>query len=214
MPYPDNPSLSPTAFYRKIQDLAHPQYFMVAFPNAFNNAETLSLLASSTALPAKTIDEVAVPVQGLNLKFAGNPSFADWTVTFRAERLHRIRNTFMKWSENCVQASTLLRNVPAAYKTDTVQVFQLSPDGKIVSGVRFVGMWPGEVGEITLGHGESAPEEFSVSFKYDLWQMADAQSGNFVIDIDIDAGGVMIGSELDVDSSPRIETGFGTISLG
>lgn len=214
MPYPSSSAFNPASFHRRVRDLAYPQYFIVSFPSVFNDTETLSLLATSTTLPPRSIESYAVPVQGLDVKMAGKITFADWSVEFRAERLHRIRNTFLKWSEMIVQATTMRRSLPVNYMKDDVQVAQLDTNGRIYTSIKFTNLWPREVSEIKLGHGENPPEEFSVTFAFTSWQLARGEK-HVTVDINVDAGGVMAGvSGLGVDISAAVETGFGTISLG
>lgn len=213
MAFPDS-NFSASNFRSQVRGLAKPQNFLISFPAAFQEDETLSLLASSTSLPPRNLSEITFPIQGLEISQAGGISYDNWSVTFKAERLHRIRNTFLRWSSIALDSSDMSYGLPEEYKYDNVSVKQLSENGKsVVSGVRFVGLWPLTVGEITLGHGEEGPEEFDVEFVYDRWQMVDSQDGNFNIDINIDAGGVMVGSDVSADVSARIQDGFGSISL-
>lgn len=213
MAFPDS-NFSASNFRSKVRGLAKPQNFMISFPSAFQENETLSLLANSTSLPPRTLTEETFSIQGLEISQVGGVSYDDWTVTFKAERLHRVRNTFLRWSSIALDSATMSYGLPDEYKYDNVSVSQLSESGKeVVTNVRFVGMWPLEVGEVTLGHEEEGPEEFDVTFKYERWQMTDSQSGDFNIDIDVDAGGIMVGSDLSTDVSANIDSGFGSINL-
>lgn len=205
-----------TSFRNKVQDVARPQYFLISFPNVINDSSgddeigTLSIMASSTSLPARSVDPIEIPIQGLPMKIGGNPSFDNWTVTFKALGSHMIRNAFLKWNSQVVDASNMSRSLPEEYKEDNIWVAQLNDENTIVSAVKFYGMWPTNVGEITLGHEEEAPEEYDVEFAYDFWQFGspDGVSWDIGADINIQSNGLMEGSDLDTNVDISLGAGI------
>jgi len=198
MPFTARIGWSPSNFMANARDIAYPQYFLVSFEDAISNSEFLTMAASSTSLPARSIGSFEFPIQGLPIKLADNPTFADWSVTFRANRGHVIRNAFLKWSNEIINVRTMRRNLPGHYKRNNVYVAQLDDRGEIVTSIQMIGAFPTEIGEIALGHGESPPEEFTVTFAYDYWVLAPIDGSFFNVDININNNGVMVDADIDV----------------
>jgi hypothetical protein len=125
----------------------------------------------SAQLPGSTIGVVNVPYFGRELKFAGNRTFADWTVTIINDEQFFIRNFFERWL-NAINSHAGNRRdllTPQSYVCDAL-VQQYGKDESIPAAYQFVGMFPTDISAIDLDWGSNdAIEEFTVNFTYQYW---------------------------------------------
>jgi hypothetical protein len=125
----------------------------------------------SAQLPGSTIGSVTVPYFGRELKFAGNRTFADWTVTIINDENFLIRNFFERWLNaiNSHAGNSRQLLTPQSYVCDAV-VQQYGKDGSVPAFYQFVGMFPTDISAIDLDWGSNdAIEEFTVNFTYQYW---------------------------------------------
>jgi hypothetical protein len=156
-------------FRQTVGDPARPVYFLVHIPEIGTN-EVVTGLARNTSLPGYQLGEVAVPFQGVPIKLAGTPTFADWKVTFMCDEAHELRRLFLKWQSLAYDVGTGLTGHSNSYKSDKMSVSQLARNGQIVSTYGFVGAWPKNVAEISVGHEKGTEFElFDVDFAYDYF---------------------------------------------
>jgi len=103
-------------------------------------------------LPAAQLGTVEVPYFGRTIKFAGDRTFADWTVTVMNDEDFLVRSMFEKWSN---ELNKLQANVRKAYQSEndykaTMNVIQYSKDGKVIRGYDIIGAYPSTVDAIDL----------------------------------------------------------------
>jgi hypothetical protein len=127
----------------------------------------------SAQLPGSTLGVVTVPYFGRELKFAGNRTFADWTVTIINDENFLIRNFFERWMNSMNSHAGNLRDplmgTPINYVCDAT-VAQFTKDGSQQELYNFVGMFPTDLSAIDLDWGSNdAIEEFTVNFSYQYW---------------------------------------------
>lgn len=132
---------------------------------------TFKYLCSATSLPATTIGPVEVQYRGRVLKLAGERTFADWTTTVLNDTNFDIRNAVERWIDgmdrSLIEAGTVTN--PLLYQSSAT-VNQLDRNGSILKSYTFNGMFPTEVGEISLGHSENdAVETFDVTWTYNYF---------------------------------------------
>ena len=147
----------------------------------------LSFMIKSAQLPGSTIGTVPVFYFGRELKFAGNRTFPDWTVTVINDEDFSIREAFERWM-NAINSHAANERDQAAYNVNsyTANLFvdQFAKnnaqgssytndsgfDGAIKT-YKFVGAFPTDVSPIDLDWGSNDTiEEFTVTFSYQWWE--------------------------------------------
>jgi hypothetical protein len=149
----------------------------LAVVGAQDASNKFRFMCKSAQLPGSTIGVVTVPYFGREVKFAGNRTFADWTVTIINDEDFIVRKFFERWMNGInahadnTRDGVLFR--PSEYVMDA-QVLQYSKGGPQYGGViaayNFVGMFPTDISAIDLDWGSNdAIEEFTVNFTYQHW---------------------------------------------
>lgn len=163
-----------------IGDGARPNLFSVSltFPTLVDTGSDASrkanFMVKAAQLPGSTINQVPVFYFGRELKFAGNRSFADWTVTIINDEDFLIRNSMEKWMNSINSHGGNLRNAAAGassgYSVDA-EVFQYGKTGNELKKYKFVGMFPVDLAPIDLDWGSNDTiEEYAVTFAYQWWE--------------------------------------------
>lgn len=148
-------------------DGARPNLFEVSVPRIGQN---FSFLCKAAQLPGSTVGVVEVPYFGRNIKYAGNRTFPEWTVTVINDEDFAVRNALEilmqdinSHEEN--QASVL----SDGYQFDAI-VSQYSKTGEIIKTYEFKGMFPTDIAPIDLDWGSNDTiEEYAVTFAYQYW---------------------------------------------
>jgi hypothetical protein len=141
-----------------------------------NSLNKMKFMIKSAQLPGSTVGTVPVFYFGRELKFAGNRTFPDWTVTIINDEDFSIRNSFERWmsliNSHAGNERSQSTYTPADYTTN-MSVHQYSKNnvnGKIKS-YKFVGAFPTDISPIDLDWGSNdAIEEFTVTFSYQWWE--------------------------------------------
>ena len=158
---------------------ARPSLFEVQIqnPSYVPQLNNINVLCRAAEIPAATIGTIDVQYFGRAVRFAGNRTFADWTVTVLNDEDFALRDAFEAWSNGINTLETNVRipaaNTPAAdrgYKT-TATVVQYGKAGNKLRTYEFMGIYPTEVPTIGLDWGNEAIEEFTVAFTYDHWRV-------------------------------------------
>jgi hypothetical protein len=127
-------------------------------------------------LPAATVSAIDVNYFGRPIKFAGDRTFADWTVTVMNDEDFLVRSMFEKWSN---ALNKLQANVRQAYGSEndykaTLNVLQYSKSGNLIRGYDIIGAFPTTVDSIDLNWDSTNQiETFGVTFSYDYWLPTD-----------------------------------------
>ena len=160
-------------------DGARPNLFEVTLPfPAFSlpgNAQTKTTFMCKTAqLPGSTLGVVPVQYFGRELKFVGNRTFADWTVTIINDEDFVVRNAFERWMNGINSHNLNVRNpiasTPLGYSVDS-EVTQFGKAGNTIKKYRFVGMFPSDITPIDVDWSSNDTiEEFSVTLTYQFWE--------------------------------------------
>jgi len=145
-------------------------------------------LCKSAQLPASTVENFGVQYRGRAVNFAGERSFAPWSIQVYNDTNFNIRNAMEQWSNGIqnLTASTGLTN-PRDYQVD-LSVHQLDRNGAIVKTYKFVDAYPTEVGTIELDYDTvNAIETFPITFQYNYWTSNTASAGGGVgVNVSID----------------------------
>ena len=133
-----------------------------------------TFMAKTAQLPGSTVGIVPVYYFGRELKFAGNRTFADWTINIINDEDFAIRNALESWSNSINSHFSNLRDPsalsPFSYTVDA-QVTQLGKTGDALKQYNFVGMYPVDIAPIDLDWGSNDTiEEYSVTFAYQYWE--------------------------------------------
>lgn len=160
-------------------DGARPNLFEVSMPfPAFSlpgNAQSkLTFMCRTAQLPGSTVNTVPVQYFGRELKFAGNRTFADWTVTIINDEDFVVRNAFERWMNGLNSHSLNVRNpaasTPLGYTVDA-GVTQYGKGGNTLKKYKFIGVFPTDVTPIDLDWSSNDTiEEFSVTLSYQWWE--------------------------------------------
>jgi hypothetical protein len=163
-------------------DGARPNLFEVSmpFPSFASpaNAQTkLTFMCKTAQLPGSTLGVVPVNYFGRELKFVGNRTFADWTISVINDEDFVIRNAFERWMNGINSHNFNVRNplalAPLGYSVDS-EVTQFGKQGNTLKKYRFVGVFPTDVTPIDVDWGSNDTiEEFSVTLSYQWWDAID-----------------------------------------
>jgi hypothetical protein len=163
-------------------DGARPNLFEVSmpFPSFASpaNAQTkLTFMCKTAQLPGSTVGVVPVNYFGRELKFVGNRTFADWTISIINDEDFVVRNAFERWMNGINSHNFNVRNplalAPLGYSVDS-EVTQFGKQGNTLKKYRFVGVFPTDVTPIDVDWGSNDTiEEFSVTLSYQWWDAID-----------------------------------------
>ena len=159
---------------------ARPNLFSVSlnFPtNVTNGAaagQKATFMAKAAQLPGSTVGNVTVPYFGRELKFVGNRTFTDWTLTIINDEDFLIRNSLENWLNTLnshagnVRAASAVS--PSGYSVDAT-VTQYGKAGDTIKSYNFVGLFPVDLAAIDLDWGSNdSIEEYAVTFAFQYWE--------------------------------------------
>ena len=160
-------------------DGARPNLFEVSLPfPTFSGPGTaqqkLTFMCRSAQLPGSTVGVVPVNYFGRELKFAGNRTFADWTINIINDEDFVVRNAFERWMNGINSHSLNVRNpaaqTPLSYTVDG-EVKQYGKGGDVLKKYKFIGLFPTDIAPIEVDWGSNdAIEEFTVTLSYQWWE--------------------------------------------
>lgn len=159
-------------------DGARPNLFNCELPYLGNLLGTAAIkynfMCRAAQLPGSTVNQVPVNYFGRELKFAGNRTFTEWTVTIINDENFVIRNAFELWMSKLNSHVSNLRangfRNPANYQQDGF-VTQFGKTDTILKVYKFIGMFPIDVSPIELDWGANDTiEEYAVTFAYQWWE--------------------------------------------
>jgi hypothetical protein len=135
-------------------------------------------MCKTAQLPGSTINTVPVQYFGRELKFAGNRTFTDWTITIINDEDFVIRNAFERWMAGLNNHSLNVRNpaalTPTGYSVDG-DVTQYAKSGGILKKYKFIGMFPTDLTPIDVSwDANDQIEEFTVTLSYQWWESVDS----------------------------------------
>ena len=145
------------------------------FASGAGSNQKFTFMCKTANLPGSTVNQVPVFYFGRELKFAGNRSFPEWTVTIINDEDFSIRNAFEKWMSGINSHAGNLRNPQfrqgaGGYQQDAT-VYQYGKTGRVLKRYNFVGLFPVDVSPIELDWGANDTiEEYAVTFAYQWWE--------------------------------------------
>ncbi len=160
-----------------VGDGARPTLFDVTITGAWaTDLAGLNFMAKATSLPASTIGFKALSYFGHDVQFAGDRTFADWTITVINDENFKIRNAFEVWMNAIDQndQSGSIRKSPATASPASYVgqglVQQYGKTGDVIKKYSFYNIWPTELAAITVDWDTKDDiETFDVTLKYDYY---------------------------------------------
>lgn len=170
-----------TRFRSNMQfDGARPNLFecSLTFPGIPNiegaPTEQYTFMARAAQLPGSSVNQINVNYFGRELKFSGNRTFPEWTVTIINDEDFKLKNAFEKWMSGLNSHITNLRADSFQNALDYQQdgyITQFGKQGDIIKQYKFVGMFPIDVSPIEVDWGSNDTiEEYAVTFAYQWWE--------------------------------------------
>jgi hypothetical protein len=164
---------------------ARPNQFRVdlTFPSFVSIGAAVGLnaqfLCKSAQLPASTVENMQILYRGRQVNFAGERSFAPWSVAIYNDTTFSIRNAMEKWSDGVMNnAQTNGRTNPRDYQVD-LMVHQLDRNGATVKTYKFHDAYPTTIGAITVDYDSNNQIEiFDVEFTYNYWTSDTSTKGS------------------------------------
>jgi hypothetical protein len=144
-------------------------------------------LCKAAQLPASTIETIPVLFKGRPVNFAGERTFAPWTVSIYNDTTFGIRNALEQWQSGIQNYDTTLGKVnPTEYQVD-LQVHQLDRSGSIIKTYKFIDAFPTSISAIGLDYEQqNAIEQFDVEFQYNYFTSATGASSGFGVNVSVD----------------------------
>jgi len=164
-------------------ELAFPSYVTAGVVAASQG----QFLCKSAQLPASTVENIPIQYRGRAVNFAGERTFATWTVTIYNDTDFNIRNAMERWQNGIQNYTTTNGRVnPSDYQTDLL-VHQLDRSGAIVKSYRFVDAYPLSIGLVQLDFDTTnAIETFDVEFQFNYFDSDTATSDGVGVNVSID----------------------------
>ena len=143
-------------------------------PDGGAASQKTTFMAKAAQLPGSSVGMVPVYYFGRELKFPGNRTFPDWTITVINDEDFVIRNSMENWLNKINSHAGNSRDVnaksPTGYSVDAT-VTQYGKSGETLKTYKFVGLFPQDVAPIDLDWGSNdSIEEYAITFAYQWWE--------------------------------------------
>jgi hypothetical protein len=149
-------------------------YVQLTFPSYVGlgvvAGQQAQFLCRSAQLPASTIEPITTLYRGRPVQFAGERTFAPWTVSIYNDTTFNIRNALEVWQNGIQNYNTTSgKTNPTDYQVD-LSVYQLDRSGAIIKSYKFVDAMPVNIGPIQLDFDQQNQiEQFDVEFTYNYF---------------------------------------------
>jgi hypothetical protein len=160
---------------------ARPSLFEVNITNPFNGAadDKVRFMCRVAQIPGTTLAPITVNYFGRPIKFAGNRTYEDWTVTVINDEDFAVRAGLEEWVQNINSTQGNLRLTganPEAYKSQA-SVIHYGKQGDILREYKFVGIFPTTIAPIELDWSSTDTiEEYTITWTYDYFTVDTASS--------------------------------------
>ena len=159
---------------------ARPSLFEVTLnandTSVFNdNKDDFRFKCRATQMPEATVSQIEIPYFGRTIKVRGNRTFGDWPVTIIQDEDFELRDKFEYWQNSI---NSFVRNQgdsfgeafenPENYK-GTGNITRFRKDGAEARTYEINGIWPMQIGAVSLDWGNNDIENFDVTFAIDWW---------------------------------------------
>ena len=158
---------------------ARQSLFQVQITNPINPIADFkaTFMIKAASLPAFTVGQYEVPFMGRKIKYGGDRTFEEWTVTVINDEDFLVRNAMEQWNNAINTSVSNRRALPQTYKS-IAQVTQLGKDGTPLAVYTFDGIFPISIGAIDLSwETVDTIEDFPITFAYDYWEKTGGTTG-------------------------------------
>lgn len=156
---------------------ARPNQFKVllTFPSFVGSVGNIAgfsaaFLCKSASLPPTSSEDIVSYYRGRPVHFAGERTFAPWTVTIYNDTNFLVRNMLERWNDGFLNYSAtngILR--PSDYQVD-MAIQQLDRNDNVLKTYTMYDAYPLNVGAITLDFEQNNQiEQFDVEFVYNYF---------------------------------------------
>ena len=155
--------------------------FSVAITNPINEAANAitPFMVQAAQIPPSTLGVIEVPYFGRKVKVAGDRTFGEWTVTVINDEDFLVRNDMEEWMASInSHLGNVSGAIPGGYKNQA-QITQYGKAGNAVRTYNFNGLFPTNIGEITMDWNTTDEiETFEITFQYDWWDITGGTTGD------------------------------------
>jgi hypothetical protein len=147
--------------------------FPASAPNG-NATRLVTFMARASAIPPANLGTIELSYFGRKLKYPGDRTFPEWTLTVVNDENFAIRDAFVRWSDSMNNMEANLRDpaagTPNGYSTDIIVRQYSKLGGAPIKQYKLIGAWPSSVGDIQLDWSvNDTVEEFPVTLQYQWW---------------------------------------------
>lgn len=147
--------------------------FPAGVPNALPAAVKAGFTCKAAAIPSSQLGVTEVPYMGRNAKIPGDKTWDDWTVGIYIDTDFATRDVFETWHDLILGFSGNVASAGFANPVNAfanAQVQALDRYDNIIKTYNVTGMWPTNVGEVTLGYDQNDQvAEMQVTFAINGW---------------------------------------------
>lgn len=147
--------------------------FPPGVPGGLDAATKAGFTCKAASLPASSLGVIDVAYMGRQVKIPGDKVFADWSVTVYVDTDFVTRSIFETWHDMVLGFSS---NIASAGFQDPSVCFaraivqQLDRYDRVIRTYEIEGMFPSEIGEVTLGYDQNDQVmEQQVTFAINGW---------------------------------------------
>jgi hypothetical protein len=129
----------------------------------------IKYLIKATSIPESTVEEIPAYWKGVEYKVGGSRRYTDWTVTLLCDKKSNIRMLMEAWMSGINNVVGSIVNVSPKIYANPVQssIFEmLNTQGESTLKLFLYGIWPKNIGPITLDHSSQDFAQFDVTFSY------------------------------------------------
>lgn len=151
--------------------------FPAGIPLGLVASQKIAFTCSAAAIPSSNMGVVNAPFMGREVKLPGDKTFDDWTVQIMLDNDWLGRRVFERWHDMLLgfesnTASPGMLNPVNAYAKAIIN--QLDRADNVVATYEIEGMFPSQVGEITLGYDQNDQVMLQpVTFAVNNWRSRD-----------------------------------------
>lgn len=169
------------SFRKNVKSVGLNQYFQIDIPQLGVGVDRITALVRTTELPAMVHETTGIPYRGLDMKIQTKVSFNDWNVTILCENDHAERKLMLEWQAIMYKLDSLANEAHDVYKKDDVTVAKVGYNGEVIEDTRcqFYGIFPTQVGAVSLDQSGGQPDTFDVTFSYDYFTPANGTIPNW-----------------------------------
>ena len=138
------------------------------------DTELTNFMCRATQLPGVAMNPVEVPFRGRMVKFPGDRTFEDWTMTVYNDQNFAVRDAVETWmnamNSHITNVGVAVDNAGYGTYLADIDINQLNESGSTVKKYKLRNAFPTSVSAIELSYDQTTSiEEFTVTLAYDYW---------------------------------------------